>query len=105
MRSRAATARVADDRDELPRDDEERPPHREHAHQAAVLVERAFDVRHGGVRPRDDGEEHGDGIGRMEDAHGACGVGRRRATPPGVEQLPTHESRSPLCVVDPPHAH
>jgi hypothetical protein len=41
----------------------------------------------------------------MEDAHGACGVERRRAAPPGVEQLPTHESRSPLCVVDPPHAH
>ena len=43
-----------DDGDELARDDEERPAHAEHAHEAPLLVERALDVRgRDAGRPRD----------------------------------------------------
>ena len=96
--------RREDDRQQLARHGPQRPPHREQADEAAVLVERGLDVgRRDAVRARLDGEEDRDRVGRMqadERARDVERVGRPRRR---VEPVAHDEPRPPLVCRDRVH--
>ena len=93
-----------DHRDELERDGPERAPHREHPHDAPVLVQRSLDV--GGrdaVAARADRQEDRDRVGRVQADERAGDRERIGCTRRRVEPVAHDQPRAPLGDVDPLH--
>ena len=96
--------RGEDDRQQLARHGPQRPPHREQADEAAVVVQRAFDVgRRDAIASRLDREVHRDRIGRVQADERARDLERIVGTRRGVEAVTDEEPRPPLVGRD--HMH
>ena len=98
-------ARRLDDRDELPRHDEQRAAHPEHADERALVVELPLDVlRRDPCRARVHRQKDGDRIGGMERYEAPRSLEGAAGALAGMDPMAPDESRSPLLDVDPVHA-
>ena len=94
-----------DDRQELARDDPQRPPHGEHADEAAVLVERALDVlRRHARRPREHGQVDRGRVRRVQHHRRARRLGGAVRAVAGRQAVAPGEACAPLVDGDPAHA-
>jgi hypothetical protein len=92
------------DGQELAWHDPERPPHRQHTHERTLLVQRVLDVGRGdALRAGKDGQEDGDGVGRVEGDERACDRDGVAGAELGREAVTAHEPRPPLLDGDVSH--